>query len=32
MRQLLDKLRDYLVEAQAEILPKSPEGGRYATR
>jgi transposase len=23
---ILDKLRDYLVEVQAEILPKSPEG------
>jgi transposase len=25
-RPLLDKLRDYLLEIQAEVLPKSPEG------
>jgi len=25
-RPILDKLRDYLLEIQAEVLPKSPEG------
>ena len=25
-RQILEKLRDYLLEIQAEVLPKSPEG------
>jgi hypothetical protein len=25
-RPVLDKLRDYLLEIQAEVLPKSPEG------
>ena len=25
-RPILDKLRDYLLEIQTEVLPKSPEG------
>jgi hypothetical protein len=25
-RPILDKLRDYLLQIQAEVLPKSPEG------
>jgi uncharacterized protein (TIGR03437 family) len=33
-RPILDKLHDYLLEIQAEVLPKSPEGRavRYALK